>query len=84
VDAPINLVQPLKSILDAELAAGNTIAEVADWPPKCSLLIILRRPFHQRYAETADVEYADINDRHYWKAEYRYKGGQQCLACGFG
>lgn len=77
------MAAPLQKILDAELAAGNEIKEVSSYPPKCALLVILRRPFSLAYAEDSDVEFAAINDTHYWKAEYRYKGGQQTLACGF-
>jgi hypothetical protein len=44
---------------------------------------IPRRPFSQAYAQDSDVEFAAINDTHYWKAEYRYKGGVQTLAWGF-
>jgi hypothetical protein len=75
---------PLQSILDAELARGNEVVDVSDWPPKCHLLVILKMPFQRSYLPLVDVEYQDINDTHYWKAEYRYKGGLQCLACRFG
>lgn len=77
------LAAPLRDILRAELARGNRIAEIADWPPVCELLVILERPFRKRYALTAGLDYADIDDPHYWKAEYRHDGGRHCLACGF-
>jgi hypothetical protein len=78
------LAAPLQSILDAELACGNTVAEVANWPPKCELLVILRRPFHRTYLPLPDVEFAEINDIHYWKSEYQYKESRQVIACKFG
>lgn len=78
------LAAPLKKILDAELALGNSIQEVSDWPPKCHLLVVLKRPFSRSYELERHVEFAELNDRHYWKAEYRYREGVQCLACGFG
>ena len=78
------MAPPLQSILDAELARGNKVIEVADWPPKCHLLVILALPFQRSYLPLEDVEYQDVNDTHYWKAEYRYRGGLQCLACKFG
>ena len=78
------MATPLQAILEKELASGNTISEVSAWPPKCSLLVILRRPFSGGHPGHPDVEYAEINDSHYWKAEYRYKGGIEALACGFG
>jgi hypothetical protein len=77
------LAPALQGILDAELAHGNEISEVTDWPPVCELLVILRKPFHESYLPLANVEYAHINDSHYWKAEYRVMGGKQTLACGF-
>ena len=78
------LAAPLKKILDAELALGNSIQEVSNFPPKCFLLVILKRPFNRPYELEGCVEFAEINDPHYWKSEYRYRGGAQCLACGFG
>jgi hypothetical protein len=81
---PVGLVPQLQGILDAELARGNEMVEVTNWPPICSLLIILRRPFSANYLPLPDVEFASINDRHYWKDEYRFKGGTQTVACGFG
>lgn len=78
-----NMALQLQVILDAELAAGNYIAEVSAWPPKCSLLVILGRKFRTKPILTADVTLHEINDPHYWKAEYRYLGGVQSLACKF-
>jgi hypothetical protein len=74
---------PLQAILEAELARGNTVVEVSSWPPKCRLLVLLKRPFHDRYAPADRVAYAHINDPHYWKSEYRFNDGEEVLACGF-
>jgi hypothetical protein len=79
----IVMASPLQAILTAELASGNEVGEVSAWPPKCQLLVILRHPFQRSYATSEEVEFASINDSHYWKAEYRYKNGVQTLACGF-
>ncbi|KRD26775.1 MULTISPECIES: hypothetical protein [Acidovorax] len=81
---PAALAAPLRVILEAELARGNTIDEVADWPPQCELLVILRRPFAAAYPTGPGVEFTAIEDRHYWKSEYNLDGGRQTLACGFG
>ena len=78
------LSEPLKKILDAELELGNQIQEVSAWPPRCQLLVILQRPFNHQYEVGLNVEFAEINDRNYWKSEYRYRGGTQVLACNFG
>jgi hypothetical protein len=75
------MAEPLEKILSEELAAGNAIAEVSEWPPKCQLLVILRYPFRRKYGTSEDVTFAKINDPHYWLAEYRYQGGLQTLAC---
>lgn len=77
------MAAPLQRILEAELARGNTIAEVSAWPPKCRLLVLLKRPFSGCYDAPGEVEYAKIDDRHYWKSEYRFNDGEEVLACGF-
>lgn len=70
----------LKFILDSELSLGNKIAEVStDWIP---LFIILNFPFKKRY-EVEGVEFEEINDPHYWKAQYDVLDLKQCLACRF-
>ncbi|SFB18803.1 hypothetical protein SAMN03159496_02239 [Rhizobium sp. NFR07] len=82
----INLPQmapELHAILLAELRRGNRIASVGDWPPTCKLFVILSRPFAEAYTTSPETIYSELNDRHYWKAEYSYRGGFQCLACGF-
>ncbi len=78
------LAAPLRKILEAELALGNTIEEISDWPPKCHLLVILKRPFNRPYELEEHVEFLELNDPHYWKSEYNYRGGVQTLACGYG
>ena len=77
------MITELQSILEAELSAGNEISEDTCWPPICERLVILRYPFKAKHAPSENVEYVEINDSHYWKAEYRYRGGRQTLACKF-
>lgn len=77
------MMPPLQTILRAELARGNRIASIGDWPPHCQLFVMLERPFHKTYRAVDGIIYADVNDRHYWKAEYRTVDGSECLACGF-
>ncbi|CAN7233916.1 hypothetical protein [Aminobacter sp. LjRoot7] len=77
------MAPPLQAILMSELSRGNSILSVGDWPPDCRLFVMLARPFRKKYVMSADVEYAVVNDPHYWKAEYRYRNGEECLACGF-
>lgn len=78
------LVPALRRILNAELAAGNAIAEVADWPPHCELFVLLRRPFQCSHVPRPGVVFTAVDDRHYWKSEFSVDGGRQTLACGFG
>ena len=73
----------LQAILDAEIARGNTILSVGDWPPDCRLFVQLARPFRKRYPAPPGIIHATLNDPHYWKAEYRTVDGAECLACGF-
>lgn len=77
------LTLPLQRILDAELAAGNFVADVSSWPPSCTVLVILGRSFMTSAFTSAEVTFHEINDPHYWKAEYRFKGGVETLACRF-
>ena len=79
----MSMALPLQAILDAELAAGNRIYEVTAWPPKCGLLVILTKDFLTNPTLPTDVTFHQIDDCHYWKAEYRYNGGMQLLACRF-
>ena len=75
------LAPPLRAILDAELAAGNSISEVAKWSPTCALFVLLGSPFRTGPHTGLDLEYRILNDPHYWKADYMYRNGEQCLAC---
>jgi hypothetical protein len=77
------MAPPLQEILDAELTRGNVVVEVADWPPKCRLLVVLKRPFHRAYDLHGDVTCRGVNDPHQWKADYMFRDGIELLACGF-
>lgn len=49
-------------------------------------LVILDRPFRRRHPLQSGLTFHKINERHYWKAEYRFEldaGFSECLACGF-
>jgi len=54
------------------------------WPPKCEVLVLLAEPFLGTYPASSEVQYREINDSHYWKAEFRFNEGAQLLCCGFG
>ena len=76
----------LKEILDAELESGNMIIEAwcGDWPKGVSV-ISLKEPFKTTIQKNLDaIEFRNINNPHYWKAEYDDKINKQMLICGFG
>ncbi|POO52067.1 hypothetical protein CTT39_21555 [Agrobacterium rosae] len=77
------MVPELQSILRLEVARGNEIVEVANWPPKCRLFVMLSLPFITTHALSSGLTYNELNDPHYWKAEYLYQEGLECLACRF-
>ena len=75
----------LKNILEAELAAGNEIDETLCGWPCGGLCIALKKPFLTPIQRNlADVVFSNINDPHYWKADYTDKALNQMLICGFG
>lgn len=77
------LAPGLLEILQAELAFGNEIQEATAWLPHCHMLLILKRRFCKKHPLLPGISFAEINDYHYWQAEYRFEDGQQVLACGF-
>jgi RimJ/RimL family protein N-acetyltransferase len=71
-DALARLAPPLRTLLDAELAAGNEVAETGSgWPDADSVFVRLKRPFVVTPAALPpDVTYARLDDPHWWRAEY--------------
>lgn len=77
---------PLKEIMEKELAVGNEIKEIwhGDWPYEGVVVVSLKKPFLvQIEKELPDVEFRNINDIHYWKAEYYDKKYNMMLICSF-
>ena len=79
----------LKDILELELKAGNKIVETYDakegtFPIPNAIMIFLEKPFKTPVQKDLDnIEYNDVNDPHYWKAEYFDKENLQFLCCKF-
>ena len=78
----------LKKILQLELQAGNTIAETAicgfSKTEPNHLVIFLKKPFLTPIQRNMHgITYIEVNDPHYWKAEYTDKRNHQTLACKF-
>ena len=75
----------LREVLNRELRAGNEIREITSgWPKPMSILILLQHTFR-----TADVpppsgiSYSEVNDPHYWLAEFCHQASGQIVACPF-
>lgn len=72
----------LGSILAAELAAGNEVAESrVGWPNPDSVFIRLRREFLADLDELPDgVRLTKLNDPHWWAAEYSSENPRHIIA----
>jgi hypothetical protein len=76
----------LKEILELELKAGNTVEETyeGDWPLPNSIIVFLGKPFITPIQRNLpNIEFRNINDPHYWKAEYSDKSNRMWLCCRF-
>ncbi|QHT71244.1 GNAT family N-acetyltransferase [Rhodocytophaga rosea] len=75
----------LKPILEAEIAPGNEVSSASvGWPKPDSILVSMKKPFilkHEKYS--ANVEYNELNDPHYWKAEYATLDPVHLIVCPF-
>ncbi len=76
--------EALKIILSAEIKHGNEIVETSKgWPNDDTVIVFLKKPFFELY-RAENIDYRNIDDRHYWKAEYNDKLTNHILACKFG
>jgi len=76
----------LKEILERELSAGNEICETyeGDWPQEGSVMVFLSKPFKTPIQhDLPHIEYALVNDPHYWKAQYFDTTTNVYLCCKF-
>ena len=73
----------LRTILEAELAAGNEVVETGGgWPDTDSVFVRLRDPFRTKPSPLpAGVVYTEPNDPHWWKADYSSTSPRHILAC---
>ncbi len=73
----------LSIILIAEIKLGNEIVETSKgWPTENTIIVFLKMPFFGMY-EIEKIDYCNIDDIHYWKAEYRDTLTNHVLACKF-
>ncbi|UTC74718.1 hypothetical protein E4O03_11020 [Treponema sp. OMZ 792] len=82
------LSDDLKKRLQLELHAGNTIAETATGgfskTESSHLFVFLEKPFLTPVQKNIPgITYTEVNDVHYWKAEYTDEVNHQTLACKF-
>ena len=79
------LCPELRVLLDAELAAGNAIVESGrGLYGKGTVLILLAKQFLARPATLPPgVAFREVNDPHWWKAEYFHSPSRHCVACRF-
>jgi len=68
----------LRLILDAELKAGNEITETSLEGE--TVFVRLKRPFAPRKELPAGVRYAEINDPHWWTAQFTAGDARHILA----
>ncbi len=76
----------LNEILQLELKAGNKIDETyeGDWPSPNSIMIFLEKPFITPILRNLqDISFNNVNDPHYWKAEYVDLNNKMWLCCKF-
>lgn len=78
-----NFSWTLTKILNQEIELGNEIVETSKgWPDENTIIILLKKPFTTEY-QLDNIEYRNIEDPHYWKAEYFDNSKNHVLACRF-
>jgi hypothetical protein len=78
------LCPELEVLLQAELAAGNSVRETGPAPGSDGSLVLLAHAFRVEHPVISpEVDFVAINDPHWWKSEYRCKLHPDVLACPF-
>jgi hypothetical protein len=82
---PTQLCPELRALLADELTAGNRIAECGPSPHNPQgILVLLAAEFKNRSPERPPgVDYVEINDPQWWKAEYVHRPSGHVLAARF-
>jgi hypothetical protein len=77
------LCPELRTFLNAELAVGNRVVETSmGWPKPQSVFIMLAEPFKAKPAAIpGNIIFNDVNDSHWWKADYYHEASGHVLAC---
>ena len=78
------LSEVMKHILQSELESGNEIKEASlGGFSKASddhIFVFLNYPFRHQY-NISGIRFREIDDHHYWKAEYDDDLNHQTIAC---
>ncbi|WP_297205302.1 hypothetical protein [uncultured Brachyspira sp.] len=79
------LSNELEKILYCELKAGNKIREISvgGFSDEEHLFIFLNAPFISKAITYNNLKYIEVNDTHYWKAEYTDLKNKHTVACYF-
>jgi hypothetical protein len=79
------LCPELRALLNAELVAGNQVVETSKgWPEPGSIFVLLGFPFRSTPDELpSGVSLVEVNDPHWWKAEYHHLPTHHVLGCRF-
>ncbi|CAG0987815.1 hypothetical protein ARNL5_02982 [Anaerolineae bacterium] len=80
-----DLCPELRSLLEAELAAGNRVtdADRGCFSPD-AVFVLLERPFTREPTLPEGVVRVEVNDPHWWRVEYRHTVTGHVIACRFG
>ena len=83
-DGLASLCAELRTILAAELEAGNRIVRISGVPNDWPLVVVLSDPFRCSHEPLPiALRYREINNRALWKAHFAHLDNAQILACGF-
>jgi hypothetical protein len=74
------LTEPLRTLVQSELAAGNRVVDSGAFGPR--YLVRLAGEFRVKHELPPGVVYREVNDPHWWKAEYVSE--KEMVVCGFG
>jgi hypothetical protein len=75
----------LRPILEKEMARGNVVFETwRGWPKPETVCVAFTRPFAEPSLPLPrHVVFREVNDPHYWKAEYWHEPSHHMLVCHF-
>lgn len=75
----------MRRVLEAELAAGNAVEEYRSglYGPDAVLVLLAKAFRTPPPALPPGAEYREVNDPHWWKAEYYWSATKHCIACRF-